>query len=313
MTPENRPDGPHNATIEAIRPQGASKLEGKSVHKLKGHLVLPNGQVVRAQGRVTRQILAEACNAYSEGTYADSKITIDYYTSRGASLGKARTRLSNVVSETNERTLRPIGWQLVRVNDETDHRVVIGYRLINTDPAANETPSFKAQATTYDETPIYEAATDCTKAPDLASKDAQPEKSQNGVSIQQLPLQVAFNLFKALESGKLQALDANAAAYARTSLPPEIRIEDAEGFIRESIKAGLFYWNLNHWDIPKPSKQQTEILDICQTLRIPSSHYPLRHHTKDSVEQQLLTHFNLPYDKLTSSPGLKSPKDTIHS
>lgn len=148
---------------------------------------------------------------------------------------------------------------------------------------------------------IFAGSTDTvgTPEPTLENPQAEGNKEDEGKHIsltaetrqyklkRQAQLQIALNIFKALNNRKLQTLDRNALTHVQSYLPPGASEEDAKKFMLEAIDDGLAYWNRNIWDLPKdPSAIQIELVETCIDLR-------RTRNAQERAKQQILTYFSL--------------------
>lgn len=117
------------------------------------------------------------------------------------------------------------------------------------------------------------------------------EARQNELK-RQAQLQVALNLFNALNNRKLDTLDKDPFQYIQGFIPECTTEQDAKTFLLSSIDGGLKYWDNNEWEFPDDLKRK-QLAETCLDLR------DIRRrprYTPEIARKEIIKHFNLPQD-----------------
>lgn len=273
---------------------------------------LPYGELVIASGKLDRRILNSLVIAYNQGVSGVSnEVLLTYCISDSITGNKAQRRLNNTIYRLRTKNLKGTNWKILTYLDRANNMNAAAlYSLVYEEPS-NPTEKEQEELAVIDppkqgiETTIFAANEDGNSVAPSPSEDPQDEEDdskdipltteeirQNALK-KQARLQLAVNILNAVRSGKLQTLDRNVDEYVQSSLPPGISVQDAKGFIIESIDTGLYYWNLNEWDLrPNPSAQEKGLIETCRELR--TDPQTRRRYTQQGARQEILSYFNLP-------------------
>ena len=270
-------------------------------------MTLPDGKIIIPLNQRRKTMLQRIIESGDNGISGDE--LLDPETNRKTAKGRVRDDLGHVRA-----ALNGTPFTIVNLTSKADARTGKRGRYVFMERSEEELAIIDQQRQNgyslpkRGETTIFAANENADSVVQSPLEDPQDEEyddedtpqeiedaRQNNLK-QQARLQLALNIFDSVRSGKLGTLEKDAVAYIQNSLPPGISVLDAKGFIIESINAGLYYWNLNDWDLgPNPSAQEIRLIETCRELRMGSLRSK---EAKQRAIQDIHTHFSLPQDPL---------------